>query len=134
MAIDVDNHPEVNTVGLMSGIIKDAQELLKSQLQLFKAELKQDVAKAREGTSLLAVGAGLCFVALVILTFALAHLLASVMPAVPLWGWYALVGGGVGIIGLSVLGVVTMQINKAKPLSETAAGLEENVKWTTNPK
>jgi uncharacterized membrane protein YqjE len=134
MATDVKSNPEMSTTSLVAGIVNDAQELFKEQLELFKAELKQDMTKAREGAAMLFVGAGLSFVGLIVLAFALAHLLWMYIPAVPLWGWYAIAGGSLAAIGVSLVGVVLTRVEKAKPLSESATALEENVEWKTNPK
>jgi uncharacterized membrane protein YqjE len=134
MATNVQSGPEASTTSLLAGILNDAQELFKHQLELFKAELKQDMEKAREGAALLVVGAGLSFVGLIVLAFALAHMLFYYVPTVPLWVWYALAGGGLAAIGVTLVCVVFAWAKKAKPLSETATGLEENVEWKTNPK
>jgi len=134
MATELKSNPEVSTTSLISGIVNDAQELFKEQLELFKAELKQDMTKAREGAAMLFVGAGLGFVGLIVLAFALAHLLWTQVPSVPLWGWYAIVGGGLAAVGASLVAVVLTRVEKAKPLSTTATSLEENVEWKTNQK
>jgi len=134
MATATQDHKETTPVALVSGIIGDAQSLVKHQLELFRVELRQDMEKAREGGWLFALGAGLCLVGLVVLVLALAHLLAYYVPTVPLWGWYALAGGAVVLIGVSLVGMVAVRLRHAEPLSETAAGLEENAEWKTNPK
>ena|SRR5437762_6345784 len=133
MATNVQSHPEVSTASLVGGIVNDAQELFKSQLELFKAELKEDLKKTKEGAALGAVGAGVGFVGLLILGFAVAHLLRWLVPTVDIWVWYALVGGLFAAVGGALVYVVLTRVEKAKPLSETAAGLEENVEWQTKP-
>jgi hypothetical protein len=132
MTTKVESNPEVSTTSLVSGIVNDAQELFKHQLELFKAELKQDAEKAREGAALMSLGAGLGFVGLIVLAFAVAHLLAWATDTA-LWPWYALVGGGVFVVGLALMAYVYMRLREAKPLSVTAKALEENVEWKTTP-
>jgi uncharacterized membrane protein YqjE len=133
MASNVQSHPEVSTASLVGGIVNDAQELFKSQLELFKAELKEDLKKTKEGATLATVGAGLGFVGLLILGLAVAHLLYWLTQAVDIWLWYAIVGGVFTGAGGALVYVVLTRVEKAKPLSETAAGLEENVEWQTKP-
>jgi len=133
MATQVQSNPEISTTSLVSGIINDAQELFKQQLELFKAELKQDMEKAREGSAVFVAGAGLGFVGLIVLVFALAHLLFWAFPALPLWGWYAITGGVVTAAGAAMVAGVYLRLKKAKPLSVTATALEENVEWKTKP-
>jgi len=126
--------PEVSTTSLVSGIINDAQELFKAQLELFKAEIKQDLKRTKEGATLATVGGAIGFVGVIVLAFALAQLLWTYVPAVPLWGWYAIVGGVLAAVGGSLVYVVLTRVEEAHPLSETAAGIEENVEWKTNQK
>ena len=40
---------EPTVTSLLSGIVNDAQELIKQQLDLFKHELKDDVKRAKKG-------------------------------------------------------------------------------------
>jgi len=134
MATEVKSNPEVSTTSLISGIVNDAQELFKEQLELFKAEMKQDLKKTKEGMGMASLGAGLGFVGLLILGFAAAHLLRWLMPAVDIWVWYAVVGAVFAAAGGALVYVVLTRVETAKPLSDTAAGLEENVEWKTNPK
>jgi hypothetical protein len=131
MAINVQSNPEVSTTSLVSGIVNDAQDLFKHQLELFKAELKQDMEKAREGAVVMALGAGLCSVGVLVLTFALAHLLHWAFPALELWGWYAVVGGIVTAAGVALIAAILIRIKLSKPLSITTTALEENVEWKT---
>jgi hypothetical protein len=132
MATQVQSNPEMSTTSLVSGIINDAQELLKQQLELFKAELKQDMDKAREGSMLFIVGSGLSSVGLIVLVLALAHLLNWAFPGLPLWGAYAITGGAVTAVGSALLAGVYYWFKASKPLSITATALEENVEWKTN--
>jgi protein-S-isoprenylcysteine O-methyltransferase Ste14 len=122
----------VSTTSLVSGIVNDAQALFNHQLELFKAELKQDMEKAREGAAVMALGAGLSFVGLLVLVFALAHLLAWATDT-SLWPWYAVVGGAVFAVGLALVGYVFARLKAAKPMSISATALEENVEWKTTP-
>src|SRR5262249_36526553 len=103
MATQVQNNPEISTVSLVSGMINDAQELFKHQLELFKAELEQDMEKAREGSLVFVAGVGLASVGLIVLVLALAHLLFWAVPALPLWGWYAITGGVVIAAGSAMI-------------------------------
>jgi uncharacterized membrane protein YqjE len=132
MTTKVDSSPEVSTTSLLSGIVSDAQELFKHQLELFKAELKQDMEKAREGAVTMSLGLGLGFVGLIVLAFGLAHLIAWATET-PLWIWFSIVGGLVFLAGLAMMAFVYLRLKEAKPLSITATALEENVEWKTTP-
>ncbi len=79
------------------------------------------------------LGSGLGFVGLLILGFAVAHLLYWLTQAVDIWLWYAVVGGLFTGGGGGLIYAVLTRVEKAKPLSETAAALGENVEWKTKP-
>jgi len=132
MTTKVDSSPEVSTTSLLSGIVNDAQDLFKHQLELFKAELKQDMEKAREGAVTMSIGAGLGFVGLIVLAFAAAHFLAWTTD-MSLWAWYGIVGGAIFAVGGAMVAYVFMRIKESKPMSITANALEENVEWKTTP-
>jgi len=131
MAINVQSNPEVSTASLVGGIVNDAQELFKQQLELFKAELKQDLHRTQEGTTLAIAGTCLSLIGALLLGFAVAHLLFWAWPAVDLWVWYGLVGLAFAGGGAGLLAMVLVRLKKAKPLSETTAGIEENLEWQT---
>jgi len=48
MANDLHTGTEPSLTGLVTGIINDAQELLKQQVALFKQEVKDDIRKTKE--------------------------------------------------------------------------------------
>jgi len=134
MATQVQSNPEMSTTSLLSGIVNDAQELFKQQLELFKAELKQDMEKAREGSVVFIIGAGLASVGLIALVIALALFLNWAFPALALWGAFTITGGVVTAVGVGLLAGVYYWFKASKPLSITTTALEENVEWKTNPK
>jgi len=133
MAINVQSNPEAgaSAASLLSGIVNDAQELFKQQLDLFKAELKQDLQRTREGSILAVAGTCLALIGTLLLGFAVAHLFHWAWPTVDIWVWYGVIGAAFAGGGAALLAVVLMRIEKAKPLSETTAGLEENLEWQT---
>jgi len=48
--------PEPGVTKLVGGIIDDLQELLKAQLELFQAEIEDDLRQTKEASMLLAAG------------------------------------------------------------------------------
>jgi len=135
MAINLQTGPEPGVAALASGIIHDFQELVKQQLDLFRHEVKADVRKAREASTSLAVGTGMLALGSLLLCFGIAHLLSWLMPALPLWGSYLIVGGLLGAPGAGLSYYACQQFRASNLLPEDSAeALKENLEWTTKPK
>jgi len=119
----------------VGGIVSDAQELMKQQLALFKAEVKEDMRKTSEASASLAVGLAATLVGSIVLCFAVAHLLSWAWPAVELWVWYAVVGGVVTAVGLGFASAAYQKFRSFNPLPDkTAEALKENLEWKTKPR
>jgi len=138
MATNVQSGSDVSVTSLVGGIVHDAQELLKQQLNLFKAEVKEDMRKTREASVSLAIGLVASFVGGIVLCFALAHLLHWAFtyntPHL-IWVWYAVVGGAVTAVGLGLAFRAYQKFRSFNPLpDETAEALKENLEWNTKPR
>ena len=137
-----ENQPSVTE--LVRGIVDDAQELIKQQVALVRAEIKQDMRRTKEAVTSLAAGGVVAFLGVVLLCFLLVHLIhwltlpagQQVDPAsVPLWGCFGIVGGVLTLVGGVLIYLGIQRFNSFNPLpNESAQALEENVKWLTNQK
>jgi uncharacterized membrane protein YqjE len=135
MATQVQSGSDVSVTSLVSGIVSDAQELVKQQLALFKAEVKEDMRKTGEATASLVVGLTTTLVGTIILCFAVAHLLSWAWPSVHIWVWYAVVGGVVTAVGAGLAYSAYQKFRSFNPLpDETAQALKENLEWKTKPR
>jgi len=140
MDTNVQNPRRFNTedaqgiTGLITGIINDAQELIRQQLQLFLVELKNDMRRTKEASLPLAVGAGMCHLAGFVLAVMLALLLNAAWPdTISLWGGFAIVGGALLAIGLALVMWGKTKFESFNPLPDkTVEALKENVQWQTN--
>ena len=117
---------------LITGIVNDAQALIRQQLALFQTEIRNDLRRTKEATIPIAIGGVVCLVAGIVLGFALAHLILYIWPQCPAFVAY-------GIVGLLLAGVggILVYTGKSKfdafnPLPEKAVeGLKENIQWKT---
>jgi multisubunit Na+/H+ antiporter MnhB subunit len=138
MATNVQSGSDVSVTSLVGGIVNDAQELMKQQLALFKAEVKEDMRKTTEATVSLVIGLTATFIGSIVLCFALAHLLhwAFTYDAPHLlWVWYAVVGGAVTAVGVGLAYCAYQKFRSFNPLpDETAEALKENLEWKTKPR
>jgi len=121
---------------LMSGILSDAQVLMRQEMELAKVEIKQELTKARDAAISFATGAGSLVWATVLLTLGLVHFINWVTDgAVPVWGCFAIVGGIMLATGVTLLFIGKSRaesINLVPP--QTAETLQENVQWLKNPR
>jgi hypothetical protein len=125
---------EPSVASLLSGIVNDAQELIKQQLALFKHEVRQDLARTREIAVSLAVAAPLLLFGTLLLCVMLVALLAEVA-GLPWWGSFGIIGGALFVIGGGLALVAYQRLESFKPVSDpTAEALKENLEWTTKPK
>ena len=123
-----------SVTSLVSGIVSDAQELLKQQLQLFKAEVQSDLKKTREAMISLVTGAAVAGVGGLMLCWGLAYLCNWAFDW-PTWGGFFLVGGVIAVLGGILVYVGLERFRSFNPLPEqTAEALRENLEWKTKPR
>jgi hypothetical protein len=126
-----DSEPGLAT--LVGGIARDGQTLLKQQVELLRAEVKQELRQLRRGMLSLGIGAGIGAIGAVFLLATLAHVLKA-YTQIPMWGCYAIVGGVVTATGLAILfgGKKSVSDVRLTPPPVTAQALKENVEWIRN--
>src|SRR5262245_46226820 len=135
MATDTAHPPEGQTVtGLVSGIVTDAQELVKQQMALLRAELKADFNRFVRAAVLLAAGAAAALPAVVLICFMFVYLLHE--PAgLQFWPSFLIVGGIVAGASAVLIGVGIQRFRSFNPLpDQTVEAFKENVRWMTTPK
>ncbi len=127
--------PEGQTVtGLVSGIVHDAQELMKQQMALFRAEVKADVRRITAAAALIAVGAVAAVPGLIFLCDVLVDLLHE-GAGLPFWASHGIVGVAFAVISGILIGVGIQRFRSFNPLpDQSVEAFKENVRWMTNPK
>jgi hypothetical protein len=124
---------EPGTATLVAGIVEDAQELLKQQVTLFKAEVRQDAATAKAAALFLALGAAVSFLGAILLGLTLVYLLQRWFPNWHLWVCYSVAGvlfagsGGV-LVWLTLKWFKTTHVLP----EQSVEAMKENVEWKTN--
>jgi uncharacterized membrane protein YqjE len=135
MADRILTNSEPSVTSLLSGIVTDAQELIKQQLLLFKHELKDDVNRTKEALPILGAGAAITMTALILLGLTLANLLNWLAPEhLPLWGCYAIVTVVFGGVGCALLYFASKTLESLGISRQAAEATKENIEWTTKPK
>jgi hypothetical protein len=132
METEVHAAPEPSLTSLVTGIVKDSQDLLKQQVTLLREEIKEDVRHTKEFALSLAVGAGISLLGIVLLCWMLPYLLSWAVPALPLWACFGIVGTVFLVIGVANLYVGKKKLDSFKPVpSPSIEAIRENLKWTT---
>ena len=119
---------------LVSGIVSDAERLFKQQIEMVRAEFKEDMRRTRNVVLAFAVGAVLLAVGVVMLIVAGAHLLHE-QTRLPLSASWAIIGGSVVLLGVVAAVVGGRILASYNPLPDKSFNaLQENVSWITNPR
>lgn len=132
MATDQQTAPTNGTV--VADILRDAQELIKQQLAMFRAELQEDFRQTRQVAILMGIGAAVALIATFVLGLAVAHLLAWGFE-IPLWVAHGLVALVMLLAGGGLIYLAIKKLDTFNPLPDkTAEAAKENVQWLTRPK
>jgi hypothetical protein len=135
MADTVTTNESASVTSLVTGIVNDAQELLKQNLELFKAEVRSDLRRTTQVALSFAAGAGVAVLAVILLSLMVVYgLHAATDESLPLWACYGIVGG-VFLLGAGVLLYLgKKKLDSFNPLPDkTVEAMKENVQWLTNP-
>jgi hypothetical protein len=116
---------------LIGNISNDLSQLFRQEVDLAKAELKQEATKAGKAAGMLG-GAGFAgYLAVVLLSFAVVFGLANVMDA----GWAALIVAVVwGVIGAALYATGRKKLKTVDPMPRrTVDTIKEDARWLKNP-
>ena len=121
MSATVDR-PIAQVLGDIAG---NVQHIVRAEMRLAKAELKQDVALLKRGAIFIAVGAVTGILGLALLCLAAVYALASMMPA---WAAALIVATVVSMVAALFFLTARRQIS-GLGLPRTSATVQENVQW-----
>jgi len=116
---------------LLGNISGDLSQLFRQEVELAKAELKQEASKAGKAAGFLGVAGFAGYLAVVLLSFALVFALANVMDA----GWAALIVAVLwGIVGAVLYSSGRKKLKTVDPVPHrTVDTLKEDATWLKNP-
>jgi uncharacterized membrane protein YqjE len=118
---------------LVSGIVSDAERLFRQQIEMVRAEFKEDLRRTKQVVVAMGAGVVLLAVGVVMLIVALAHLIAE-QAQLPMSASWAIVGGSVLLLGIIATVVGVRILASYNPLPDKSFNaLQENVSWITNP-
>jgi hypothetical protein len=119
---------ETSVTELVSGLVSDAQQLVRKEIDLAKHEVSAEIGKVRQGAVALGIGAGMALIGAFLLAQMLVYLLNVL--GISLWVSYLIVGGLFAAIG----GILLMQgVNRMKQVDpvphETIESVRKDVEW-----
>jgi hypothetical protein len=122
-----DPPPEPSLGELLGATTRDLSDLFKSEIQLAKLELKEEASTAAKAGGMMAGAGVLAHLALLLLLFAAAWGLATVMPTGLAFLIVAVV---VGIVAYVMLMVGRNRMKSATPVApQTTRTLKEDAEW-----
>jgi putative superfamily III holin-X len=126
-----DEVAETSIGDLIGNISNDLSQLFRQEVELAKAEVKQEAAKAGKAAGMLGAAGFAGYLVVILLTFAAVAGLANVMDA----GWAALIIAAVwAIVGGALLLSGRTKLKTVDPVPHrTVDTLKEDAKWLKNP-
>lgn len=127
-------NPNGSVTELISGILNDSQRLIRQQVEMVRAEFKEDLRRSRQVAQYFGIGIGLIGLGTLLLVIAAVYLLNWAVPTLPLWACWAIVGGIATVAGGIAVLVANRMLSSYNPLPDKSfQALQENVSWIANP-
>jgi len=131
----VNTRPEPTVNGtvtsLVTGILDDAQKLVRQQFEMLKAEVHEDLQKSKRAAEFGGLGAVLLTVGILGLVTALAYFLHEQFQ-LSLWISWAITGGFFVILGTALAATSYILLERFSPFpTKTLHALQENLEWKT---
>jgi len=121
MAASIRSIPEI-----LHDVLANIQDIVRAEVRLAKAELGDEISRARSGGLLIGVGAVAAIFSALFLLLACVYALSRVMPN---WAAALIVAAVVGVAAAAPLGLGLKRFKTIQATPKTAASLQENVRW-----
>jgi uncharacterized membrane protein YqjE len=116
-----EDRPSLGT--LVAGITGELSTLVRSEIELAKAELRESAKRGAAGGILFAVAAGILLTVWLLLTFALVYVLMEVAD-LPGWASFLIISGVYILIAAILIGIGVLQFQKARGPERAKAELQ----------
>jgi len=115
--------------GLVSGIIDDAQTLVRQQIAMLKAEVREDFKQSKQAAEFGALGIVMLTVGMLGLVTALAYLLHEYYQF-SMWASWGITGMLFTVLGGACAATSYLMLERFNPLPDkTFNALQENIAW-----
>jgi Na+/melibiose symporter-like transporter len=114
---------------LLSGIVGDAQTLVRQEIALARQEIREELGAAKSAGIKLGIAGGVLAIGGLLLVLTLAQGIADLFNW-PVWAGYGLVGVILAVAGYVLLSTAQKQIKEVTPIPQkTVETMKENVEW-----
>ena len=116
---------------VLHDILRNVQDILRSEIRLAKAEIRQEATQAATAALWMTIGVVGLLSAWMFLLWTAVHALAAVLP---LWAATLVIAVAVACAGGMVLTAGLRRFTRMKPMPErTIESLQENLEWMKQP-
>ena len=116
---------------LLGGLVADAQQLVRREVDLAKTEVTNEVNKVKQGAASLGAGIGAATIGGILLGHMLVYLLQDVF-GIALWIAFLIVGGVLTLLGVLLLRQGASRMSAVDPMPrETIDSVRKDVEWIT---
>jgi uncharacterized membrane protein YqjE len=112
--------------GVLQDILRNIQEIGRSELCLAKSEIKEQASKAAKPAAALAMGIVLAMYALGFMLLTIVYVLTTVIAA---WLAALIVTAVVAVVAVVLFVTSKERLKQVKPPEKTIETLKENVEW-----
>jgi hypothetical protein len=111
---------------ILHDVLTNIQDIVRAEVRLAKAELGEELSRARSAGLLIGVGAVAAIFSTLFLLLACVYALTLVVPS---WAAALIVAAAVGIVAAVALSLGLKRLKTIQAAPKTAASLKENVRW-----
>jgi hypothetical protein len=111
---------------ILQDVLANFQDIVRAEVRLAKAELTDELGRARSGGILIGVGVVAAILSTSFLLLACVYALGRVMPN---WAAALVVAAAVGVAAAVILSLGAKRFKTIQAAPKTAASLKENVRW-----
>jgi hypothetical protein len=120
---------DASVSALLSGIVGDAQDLVRKEIALARQEIREEITVAKNAATALAIASAVLAVGGLFLLVTVALGLADLL-SWPAWAGFGIVGLVFGIAGAILLSSARQKMKQINPVPErTVETLKENIEW-----
>jgi uncharacterized membrane protein YqjE len=121
MVVGIRSIPEI-----LQDVLTNIQDIVRAEVRLAKAELGEELNRARSGGLLIGVGAVAAIFSTLFLLLACVYALSLVVPN---WAAALIVAAAVGVAAAVTLSLGLKRLKTIRAAPKTSASLKENVQW-----
>ncbi|MFC6093212.1 phage holin family protein [Saccharothrix lopnurensis] len=129
--IDAPEDDQSSLGELIGELTQDLSKLMRQELELAKAEIREEASKAGKAAGMLSAAGFAGYMTVVLLSLALVFALGAIMPL----GWAALIVAALwGIAGFALFSTGRARLKHVSPKPErTIETLKEDAEWARHP-